>query len=316
MQRMRARLVGLVVATACGALMLLNGAGRADTLKLPEPTLPEGLKAYSNTQTLASAAAYVVDQLSSGTLQKGDEGCTPSYSCHYSEPPFPETRINEKNGSIELITSPCESDLEAQSVHRGWALIAISYRLFAEFIEPPDHKAPTGSPMASQGQTFDFEIARFGRTALLRAVSAAQIAHLIGTLDANHLPVQTRADIVAFLKVLLAFKDYHDLLVSKGDSIRTWMSNDELIRAYGETSPKLVARINALLPPSTPQLNSCLAGYWEHSLLLKDGKRIPSNAIYSQGIAMYSVSFWWRRQGEGTSALAEAALHYAIDRLR
>lgn len=306
----------MIAVASIGIILVSTPSSAQEALTLPEFVLPAGLQAYTSENRVQNTARHVLDQLRNAKIGRHRTGLFSDGL--YTDAEFPK-RVPDKDGIRYVVKrSPCEDDADALAVHRGFAWTAIAYNLFGRMMEGLDIRGPKFVVGQKSAQTIDLSIAGFGRSLLVRAINAALLARHIqyATEQAKGMPPETRADIRAFLTALLQFRPYYEALAADGESIR------DLLYLSGMSGPKpreaardLVRRMDQRGLTSAHRIAPCLEGVIEHIVTVADGRPFESGSVFSGGIVTYGIGFWWRREREGTSAAANAALRWVISRL-
>ncbi len=306
-------LKGAVVAIG---LVLLSQAAFSQPFAVPPISLPNELLPYTNEARTSGIGRSVLGLLKDAKMSRHTTGMWSGGA--YTDTQYPR-RVADTDGIKYVVErSPCEDDAEAMAIHRGWAWIAVAYNLFGRSMEGLDTAGPKFTNGKKSAQSIDLAIASFGRSILIGALKAETIGHLLQDIGegSRALPTAVRSDVRSFLKALLQFRPYYDALDKNGERIR------DLLYLASMSGPKpkeaardLLRRMNTLRPSAALRLSACMEGYVEHIVTLADGRVFESGSIFSGGIATYGVGFWWRRDREGTTGLADAALRWTVGRL-
>jgi hypothetical protein len=265
----------------------------AQSLTLPEPELWGALRPYLDTDQTVATAKKTLNLLSDATL---------------TVTPF-ELSVPRN----EKAKSECHDDEEVTRIRRGHFWLASGYLLFTSLQEGrTEHLYLTN-------------IRNFGRTALLKHLDMAKLAMTISTvLDANKLPPESRRDIVAYVSWLLEFRRAYERVVASKNLDWQLLDFGSMVASKLGLSGKvedqflvqvLVDKIDATRPFGEKTFSRCFIVMFEPQLQLMSGQKFHLDGYTGGGLATYSYGFWWRREREGTSGIAEAALRFAVARL-
>lgn len=311
------RIASRIVVASIGILLASRAPAAQPSLTLPEIDMPTALRAYTNESRVQVTTRAVIDQLRTAKIGRHRTGLWSDGL--YTDANYPKRVPSADSIRYDVERSACDEDAEAMAVHRGLAWIAVGYNLFGRVVEGLDTSGPKFVPSNTKStQTIDLGIAGFGRAMLARTINAASLArHIQVAADqARAIPTDVRADIRAFLTTLLQLQPYYAALAAQEEPIR------DLLYLTSLASPKpreaardLVRRMNALGLASAHRVAPCLEGFVQHVVTTADGRIFESGSIYSGGIMVYSMGFWWRREREGTTPIADAALRWVINRL-
>lgn len=284
-------------------LMAVAPLALAKGLSLPGLEPRPQLLLYANKKLVVEKLRSAISEVSTSELIRRSDGRM--FDDGYYVDKTTTTEWNPKSNKYEVTRSRCEDDRLAMSAHRGWARLITGMRLFAEAVEGKSGEKPLN------------ETAFFGRgrDVLWKFITVDYVSDILQDIfNQPKMSLGARTEIVDFLRVLSQAKQYHQLMRRADVPECQWDKNNRKPvcvspMAWAES---LVAGINSKLPSSENKINPCFEGYVEHTLKTGGGRSIPSESIYSGGLANYAIGFWERREGDGTSKMADAMINYAI----
>src|SRR5262245_35616500 len=103
---------------AFGVLLMSQGI-QAQTLKLPEIILPTGLRPYVEEATTLAAGRSALKLLKDAKISRHTTGLWSDGL--YTDSQYPKQLWDQQALKSLIQRSPCENDVEAMAIHRGWA---------------------------------------------------------------------------------------------------------------------------------------------------------------------------------------------------
>lgn len=193
----------------------------------------------------------------------------------------------------------CRDDARVGRFYRGIHLTFATYFLLVSLKEKGDFSDYRFFASQIDSDKPPAEWATEDRSAVVRSWNAGRLTALFDTVLAATRPSRTDREAVReFLQTLLQARSFY--------------------RNVGEqyfkmsSGPERFALINKALAGATPP-NACLEGHYGFKVVLPHLKG-KSSSIFFVPIE-YMVQFWKRRDADGTSALAQAVLAHAIQKL-
>jgi hypothetical protein len=306
----------LIVAAAFFVAFDPNSRAISETA-IPSVAVPRHLEAYANPKTVITNATRVINAFQKAQL---------------TWPPYPK-------GLDPVITPECDRE-EIRSFYNGYRMAQLAYNMFLSLQETGRFTTlgPVGafySPRDPQRyQRFPRRrFVQFGRAALLAAWQPATIRQLIETREAlKQWPDSHRRDLSAFLAKLIEYRAHYRKLQaarpSMLDSLMLRQSEDyvwwHLNSTADERAPSALtydafsAALDAALQDVSIRAadkSKCLVAHHGPELTIAS---LNLKAERDRGLypTKFMVTFWLRRDFEGTGDLAELVLNETLKALK
>jgi hypothetical protein len=310
----------------CSGLLIGSGSafGQERNVPMPSVDIPTKLEPYADLALVQTNARRAIELLATAELKLA---------------PYPEGR--------KQITPECDS-AEVRSFNRGYLLAHAGFNIFLSLQELgiPRVEGPNGGSTEMRRS-----FVQFGRGALLSVWTPSRLKDLLKVRQAlSGLPQPIRQDLAAFLSKLVEYRQHYarlkkaraaavDELFLREDGEYYWYL------AYLERSNTPEARETATVQSAGETLKKVLKGigYDELSDLLDQQARevsdvakadpgrcfiehhgptitLPSEKLEYDGQWIYPtkylISFWRRRDMEGTSNIAAHVIAEVLETLR
>ena len=299
--------IRLFLAVAAVQMFSINAVAEDELSKPPELEAPTGLSAYKDLDLTLSNARQTIEILASAKFDDADH-------------------------------TTC---LEHGAAVRGMQLWFVGYNLLASKQELGWFRSEGALGLDEIPRR---RITRFGRSVVLswwRGDGFEKLTELRTFLHA--MPQELRSDLASFVSVLLEFREHTDNVLDRshvelvklirrqtGEYFHHWLwwkdvFYDEKVRntfrdgkglAYSDFSEELRLLINSTLDPNRAPLGKCFGEAPSYRLQLGAIAGQEQFSILPVYPAKYMLTFWLRRRAEGSSALADYGLRYALRVLR
>ena len=312
----------MVVLLAGCCLLISSGFafGQGRSASLPGVAVPAKLEPYADVQLVSKNARRAIGLLATAQTRLN---------------PYPEPIPNQTPGAApwpKQIGPECDTE-DVRSFNRGYLLAHTGFNLFLSLQElgVPQVEGPHGGPDERRRHFI-----QFGRSALLSVWTPNRLRDLLKVREAlRDMPTPIKQDLSAFLSKLAEYRQHYDRLKKARAAVL-----DDLFRredhAYvwyeawvgagaKERSPRTgigESKLTELLDGQIRQVSDlakadpggCFVSHYGPIITLPSEKLEYANTwIYP---TKYLVSFWRRRDMEGTSALADYVIAQVLETLR
>ncbi|MGD9670755.1 MAG: hypothetical protein AB7U75_17205 [Hyphomicrobiaceae bacterium] len=296
--------------------------------RVPAYDVPAGLEVYTDIKAVTESAQRVIELLSVATL---------------TLQPYPVPfKVGERQTINREIIPECDTD-RIRSFNRGYQLALTGYNLLLSLRETGIARArgPHGLPDARKRRFIEF-----GRSALILAWQPSRVQEVLTILDSlSALPQSRRDDLATFLTILLEYRIHYMRLKARSEEQVNELFRREdhayyWYRVYldrfsnGVAQKEIRSDLRQLSEPIGPDelsgaLDSMLretsdvdktdphACFVEHYGPVIE---IPVEKLQRENAELYPtkymVSFWRRRDMEGTSTIASFVLTRVLEALR
>lgn len=309
---------------ACCCLLIGSGIalGQDRNSPLPKVGIPAKLEPYADAALVANNARRAMELLATAQLKLD---------------PYPEA-VGVNPNRPKQITPECDSG-EVRSFNRGYLLAHTGFNIFLLLQELgiPRVDGPHGLP-TNRKRNF----IQFGRTALLSIWTPDRLRDLLKVRTAlRDLPQPIRQDLATFLSKLMEYRQHYvrlkrvrsaaldDLFRREDDAYYWYLTSwkEPTVPATAEALKKIPGGIgydelSDLLDEQARQVSDvaktdpgrCFVAHYGPTITFPSEKLEYTNTwIYP---TKYLISFWRRRDMEGTGDLAAYVITLALETLR
>ena len=295
---------------------------------LPTPGVPRGLEPYADVQLVLKNARQAIGLLGTAQLRLD---------------PYPEPVVLAPGVEIpperrqRKISAECDTE-EVRSFNRGYLLAHTGFNLFLSLQElgVPRIEGPHGMPNSYPIRKF----VQFGRSALVSVWTPSRLRDLLEVRHSlRNLPSSVRQDLSIFLSKLQEYRQHYarlkntrasvmdDLFTREGHAYYWyWASfrSDPAFTQVLKTMPKGlgVRELSELLDQQIREVSDVAKNDPAKCFIEHHGPTISfaSERLEYDGTYIYPtkymISFWRRRDMEGTSDLAAYVITRALEALR
>jgi hypothetical protein len=299
----------------CGLLIGSESAlGQERNVPMPSVDVPTKLEPYADLALVEKNARRAIELLATAEVKLS---------------PYPEGRQKQ-------ITAECDSP-EVRSFNSGYVLAHTGFNLFLSLQEMgiPRVDGPNGLPNNTKRN-----FVQFGRAALLSVWTPSRLRELLKVRKAvRDLPQPIRADLAVFLSKLLEYRQHYarlkkaraaaldDIFNREGADYywySVWRNQPDVLKndrsripegiGYPELSELLDEHVRQVSDVGKTDPGSCFIEHHGPTITLPSEKlEYDGRWIYP---TKYLISFWRRRDMEGTGNIAAYVIAEVLDTLR